>query len=60
MSTYQKKDGDIPALHYTDIGFDQRQKGLIHTYRNNVGRECDGGLLSAMQKAADWWESHNA
>jgi len=24
------------------------------------GTEHDGGLLSEMQKAADWWESHNA
>jgi hypothetical protein len=24
------------------------------------GTEHDGGLLGQMQKAADWWESHNA
>lgn len=52
--------GDIPTLHYTDIGFDQRQKDIIHDLIFLVGTEYDEGLLSAMQRAADWWESHNA
>jgi hypothetical protein len=57
---FDDDSGDIPAVHYTDIGFDQRQKTIIHDLIGQVGTEHDGGLLSAMQKAADWWESHNA
>ena len=52
--------GDIPDVHYTDIGFDQHQKTIIHDLIRMKGTEHDGGLLSEMQKAADWWESHNA
>jgi hypothetical protein len=50
--------GDIPTLHYTDIGFDQRQKTIIHDLIGQVGTEYDGGLLGQMQNAADWWKSH--
>ena len=57
---FDDDSGDIPAVHYTDIGFDQRQKTIIHDLIGQVGTEHDGGLLSEMQKAADWWESHNA
>ena len=57
---FDDDSGDIPAVHYTDIGFDQRQKTIIHDLIGQVGTEHDGGLLSQMQKAADWWESHNA
>ena len=57
---FDDDSGDIPAVHYTDIGFDERQKTIIHDLRNHVGTEHDGGLLSAMQEAADWWMSHNA
>jgi hypothetical protein len=52
--------GDIPAIHYTDTGFDQHQKYIIHDLIRMKGTEHDGGLLSEMQKAADWWQSHNA
>jgi hypothetical protein len=57
---FNDDSGDIPAVHYTNIGFDQRQKTIIHDLIGQVGTEHDGGLLSEMQKAADWWESHNA
>jgi len=57
---FDDDSGDIPAVHYTDIGFDERQKTIIHDLIGQLGFEYDGGLLSAMQKAADWWESHNA
>jgi len=57
---FDDDSGDIPEIHYTDIGFDERQKTIIHDLIGQVGTEHDGGLLSAMQKAADWWESHNA
>jgi len=57
---FDDDSGDIPAVHYTDTGFDQHQKTIIHDLIGQVGTEHDGGLLSAMQKAADWWESHNA
>ena len=57
---FDDDSGDIPAIHYTDTGFDQHQKTIIHDLIGQVGTEHDGGLLSAMQKAADWWESHNA
>ena len=57
---FDDDSGDIPAVHYTDIGFDQRQKAIIHDLIMMKGTEHDGGLLSAMQKAADWWQSHNA
>ena len=57
---FDDDSGDIPAVHYTDTGFDERQKTIIHDLIGQVGTEHDGGLLSAMQKAADWWESHNA
>ena len=57
---FDDDSGDIPAVHYTDIGFDQRQKTIIHDLIGQVGTEHDGGLLSEMQKAAEWWESHNA
>ena len=57
---FNDDSGDIPAVHYTDIGFDQHQKTIIHDLIGQVGTEHDGGLLSEMQKAADWWESHNA
>ena len=43
--------GDIPEVHYTDIGFDQRQKDIIHDLIRMKGTEHDGGLLSAMQNA---------
>ena len=48
--------GDIPPLHYTDIGFTQRQKDIIHDLIGLVGTEFDEGLLFAMQKAADSWK----
>ena len=57
---FDDDSGDIPAVHYTDTGFDQHQKTIIHDLIGQVGTEHDGGLLSEMQKAADWWESHNA
>jgi len=57
---FNDDSGDIPAVHYTDTGFDERQKTIIHDLIGQVGTEHDGGLLSEMQKAADWWESHNA
>jgi len=57
---FDHDSGDIPAVHYTDTGFDERQKTIIHDLIGQVGTEHDGGLLSEMQKAADWWESHNA
>ena len=57
---FDDDSGDIPAIHYTDTGFDQHQKTIIHDLIGQVGTEHDGGLLSEMQKAADWWESHNA
>ena len=57
---FNDDSGDIPDVHYTDIGFDQHQKTIIHDLIGQVGTEHDGGLLSEMQKAADWWESHNA
>ena len=57
---FDDDSGDIPTLHYTDIGFDQRQKTIIHDLIRMKGTEHDGGLLSEMQKAADWWENHNA
>ena len=57
---FDDDSGDIPIPTYTDIGFNKRQKEIIHDLRNHVGTEYDGGLLSAMQKAADWWQSHNA
>lgn len=52
--------GDIPIPSYTDLGFDQRQKTIIHDLIRMRGTEHDGGLLGQMQKAADWYESHNA
>jgi hypothetical protein len=57
---FNDDSGDIPDVHYTDIGFDQHQKTIIHDLIGQVGTEHDGGLLSEMHKAADWWESHNA
>ena len=57
---FDDDSGDIPEVHYTDLGFDYRQKTIIHDLIGQVGTEHDGGLLSAMQKAADWWQSHNA
>jgi hypothetical protein len=57
---FDDDSGDIPEVYYTDTGFDQHQKTIIHDLIGQVGTEHDGGLLSAMQKAADWWESHNA
>ena len=57
---FNDDSGDIPEVYYTDTGFDQHQKTIIHDLIGQVGTEHDGGLLSAMQKAADWWESHNA
>ena len=57
---FDDDSGDIPEVHYTDTGFDQRQKDIIHDLIGQVGTEHDGGLLSEMQKAADWWMSHNA
>jgi len=57
---FDDDSGDIPAVHYTDTGFDQHQKTIIHDLIGQVGTEHDGGLLGEMQKAADWWESHNA
>ena len=57
---FDDDSGDIPEVHYTDTGFDQRQKDIIHDLIGQVGTEHDGGLLSAMQNAADWWKSHNA
>ena len=57
---FDDDSGDIPAVHYTDTGFDERQKDIIHDLIRMKGTEHDGGLLSAMQNAADWWESHNA
>ena len=50
--------GDIPAVYYTDLGFDQRQKDIIHDLIRMKGTEHDGGLLGQMQDAADWWKSH--
>ena len=50
--------GDIPAVYYTDTGFDERQKTIIHDLIGQVGTEHDGGLLYQMQNAADWWKSH--
>jgi len=52
--------GDIPIPSYTDLGFSKRQKEIIHDFIRMKGTEHDGGLLSEMQKAAEWWESHNA
>jgi hypothetical protein len=57
---FDDDSGDIPDVHYTDTGFDKRQKTIIHDLIGQVGTEHDGGLLSAMQNAADWWMSHNA
>ena len=57
---FDDDSGDIPIPTYTDIGFDQRQKDIIHDFIRMKGTEHDGGLLSEMQKAAEWWESHNA
>jgi hypothetical protein len=57
---FDDDSGDIPIPSYTDIGFSKRQKEIIHDLRNHVGTEYDGGLLGQMQKAADWWQSHNA
>ena len=57
---FDDDSGDIPIPTYTDIGFDQRQKDIIHDLIRMKGTEHDGGLLNEMQKAADWWESHNA
>jgi len=57
---FDDDSGDIPAVHYTDTGFDERQKTIIHDLIGQVGTEHDGGLLSEMQDAADWWQSHNA
>ena len=57
---FDDDSGDIPAVHYTDTGFDERQKDIIHDLIRMKGTEHDGGLLNEMQKAADWWESHNA
>jgi len=57
---FDDDSGDIPAVYYTDTGFDERQKDIIHDLIRMKGTEHDGGLLGQMQKAADWWESHNA
>ena len=57
---FDDDSGDIPAVHYTDTGFDERQKTIIHDLIGQVGTEHDGGLLGQMQDAADWWQSHNA
>jgi hypothetical protein len=57
---FDDDSGDIPIPNYTDIGFNKRQKEIIHDLIRMKGTEHDGGLLSAMQDAADWWMSHNA
>jgi len=55
---FDDDSGDIPAVHYTDTGFDERQKDIIHDFIRMKGTEHDGGLLGQMQDAADWWKSH--
>ena len=54
---FDDNSGDIPAVHYANLGFDNRQKTIIHDFIGQVGTEHDGGLLIAMQEAADWWKS---
>ena len=34
---FDDDSGDIPEVHYTDLGFDQRQKTIIHDLIGQVG-----------------------
>ena len=42
---FDDDSGDIPAVHYTDTGFDERQKDIIHDLIRMKGTEHDLSLI---------------